>query len=423
MTPDSETQTPVIHKIGPSGNYGSQSIKKRHDEMSPVKLSVRITVVGLFVVMIALNAYQVYRIAFVRHEADFVACIAGATDLRNGVNPYLPTAIVPYNTLANFRPYIYPLFFAWLWIPFTFLVPVAASFAWYAISVAIMFYVLAISADLAGIKSQNECWLAFGIIAVLFVSILQWILMFGHEDLLVLLFLLLGTKYLVKGKSAGGAWFGMAAAGKLMPIVVLPMLIRNWKAMAMAASAIVATCIVIPYFIAGSAIFHYYDYWVHTTLGSEMAKGDNAVHSFALAGAAAQIFGYAQPPMLMKLVCGLLLLAFPMVLLFRNKSLPALLLSFMLIPLCSTRSEPNHLIMLLPGMMLLISVLLQRQIVWKGREVPLSKRATVLGWIALVLVQLMILWGYNAVIPFDTLGMLVVFGVVFWEGMSSVFQL
>ena len=376
-------------------------------------------VIALFAIMIALNGYQVYRIAFVRHEADFVACFAAAHDLRCGVNPYVPTAVAPYNTLANFRPYIYPLFFAWLWIPFTFLVPVVASFVWYGISVAMMVYVLALCADLAGINKSNERWLAFGIVGVLFASVLQWILMFGHEDLLVLLMLLLGTKYLTQKKSAGGAWLGMAAAGKLMPVVVLPMLIKNWKAMAWAAVAILVTCVVIPYFIAGSAIVHYYDYWIHTTLGGEMAKGDEAVHSFALAGVAAQIFGFVRPPLLMKIVCGGLLLVFPLILLFRDRILPAMFLSFMLIPLCSTRSEPNHLVMLLPGVMLLISVLLSRQVLWKGGEVLLTARARTLGWIALVIIQMMILWGYNAIVPFDTIGMMAVLGAVFLLGQRS----
>src|ERR1017187_6465245 len=132
--------------------------------------TLRKIVFVLFLLMIGIDAYQMWRIAFVRHEADFVACLAGAEDFRNGTNPYLPTAVAPYNTLENYRPYIYPLFFAWLWIPFTFLPPIAASFAWYIMSVAMMFYALALCAELVGLTTRNEKWLIFGIIGILFVS-------------------------------------------------------------------------------------------------------------------------------------------------------------------------------------------------------------------------------------------------------------
>jgi hypothetical protein len=380
---------------------------------------IKPVVITLFAVMIVINGYQVYRIAFVRHEADFVACLAGAEDFKNGTNPYLPTAIAPYNTLENYRPYIYPLFFAWLWIPFTFLTPVAASFSWYIVSVAMMFYSLALCANVVGLTTWDQKWQIFGIIGILFASIFQWVLMFGHEDLFILLLLLLATKQLLKNKSSAGWFLGAAISGKLMPIVVLPMLLKNWKAMAVCLISIVVFCIVIPYLFAGNAIFHFYDYWIHNTLGGEMSQGDESVHSFALAGAVAQYVGLIRPTLFLKLTCGLVLISFPIALMIKDRMLPALFLSFMLIPLTSTRSEPNHLTMLVPAVMLLSSLLLKRKMIWRWKEITLSTTNAVFGWTALLIAQAMILWGYNAIVPFDTIGMLIVFGLVFLSGIQT----
>ncbi len=379
---------------------------------------IKIGVIILFASTIVVNGYQVYRIAFVRHEADFVACFAGAEDFKNGTNPYLPTAVAPYNTLENYRPYIYPLFFAWLWIPFTFLPPVAASFAWYLISVAMMFYSLALCANFVGLATRDQKWQIFGIIGLLFASIFQWVLMFGHEDLFILLLLLLATKQLLRNKSSGGWFLGAAISGKLMPIVVLPMLLKSWKAMAICLVSIILFCIVIPYLFAGNAIFHFYDYWIHNTLGGEMSQGDESVHSFALAGAVAQYMGLLHPTMFLKVTCGLLLMSFPVILLIKERMLPGLFLSFMLIPLTSTRSEPNHLTMLVPAVMLIASLLLKRNIIWRGKEITLPKATTIFGWTALLIIQMMILWGYNATVPFDTIGMLIIFGLVFVNGIQ-----
>ena len=380
---------------------------------------IKPVVITLFAAMIVLNGYQVYRIAFVRHEADFVACLAGAEDFRNGTNPYLPTAVAPYNTLENYRPYIYPLFFAWLWVGFTFLPPVVASFVWYILSVAMMFYALALGAELVGLKTRNEKWLIFGIIGILFVSIFQWVLMFGHEDLFILLLLLLATKNLIKNRSRSGWFVGAAISGKLMPIVVLPMLLRSWKAMAICLFSIVLFCIIIPYLFLGNAIFHFYDYWIHDTLASEMSKGDESRHSFALAGMVGQIMGLVRPTFIVKAACGLLLVTFPMILLQKQRMLPALFLSFMLIPLTSTRSEPNHLTMLVPAVMLLAAVLLKRTTIWRGKDITLTTRNTAIGWALLVAVQMMILWGYNATVPFDTMGMLILFAAGFIIGIRG----
>src|SRR5580692_10594004 len=126
-----------------------------------------------------------------------------------------------------------------------------------------------------------------------------------------------------------------------------------------------------------------------------------------------QIMGLVRPTFIVKAACGLLLVTFPMILLLKQRMLPALFLSFMLIPLTSTRSEPNHLTMLVPAVMLLASVLLKRKAIWRGKEITLTTRNAATGWTLLVILQTMILWGYNATVPFDTMGMLILFGLVF----------
>ncbi len=379
---------------------------------------VRPCVLVLFVLMFALDGYQVYRIAFVKHYADFPAYLAGAQGLKEGTNPYIPRAIAPYSG-DDIRPFIYPLFVAWVWVPFTLVPAAVASFLWYVLSFGMMLYAMDIVSKLVGLEG-NDKWMAFGIVGVLFMSVLQWVLMFGQMDLFELLLLVLVAKYLSNNSAKGGGFLGAAISAKLMPVVVLPMLVKNWKAMAVCILTIVLLCIVIPYVIAGNAIFGYYHYWFRTTLGTEMANGDESVHSFALAGVVAQFLGLVRPTLAIKLSCGIFLLLFPLVLLLKGKTIPALFLSFMLIPLTSTRSEPNHLTMLIPAVMLVASVLIHRRMRFRGREISFSARQTALGWAALVTVQIMVLWGYNAIVPFDTIGMLALFGAVWWNGQKSI---
>ncbi len=378
---------------------------------------IKLLVIALFAVMIIIDGYQVYRIAFVRHEADFPAYLAGAEGLRNGTNPYMPTRVPPY-TADDVRPFIYPLFLAWLWVPFSYLPPIVASFVWYFFSVAMMVSALWICADLVGVRSRDEKYILMAVIGILFASVFQWVLMFGQTDFFILLLLLLGTRYLVKGNSWGGAFLGAAASAKLMPIVVLPLLLTKPKALALSLVAIVVCCIVIPYFFAGNAIFQYYSYWFHSTLGGEMASGDEARHSFALAGTVAQGLGYVRPPMMLKLGCGLLILTFPLLLMWKERILPALFLSFMLIPLTSTRSEPNHLTMLVPAIVLVAAMLRKKRIHWHGRDAALTSRQAAVGWAGLVAMQFMVLWGYDALVPFDAIGMLILFGLVFYMGLN-----
>jgi hypothetical protein len=394
---------------------------------------IKPVVIALFAVMIVVNGYQVYRIAFVRHEADFAGYLAGAQGLRNGTNPYLLTAVPPYNTAVppynkaeNMRPFIYPLFLAWLWIPMTFLPPIAASFLWYILSVAMMFYSFRLCAELIGVP-ECERFLMYGIIGILFISILQWVFMFGQIEIFVLLLLLLATKYLVKNenfgttrKASAGYFLGAAISAKLMPIVILPMLMKHGaKAIGITLFTIFVLCFVIPFLFAGTAIFHYYAYWFHDTVAHEMVTGDESAHSFTLAGAIGQMLGMVRPPLILKIFSGLFLIAFPLILLFKGRTVPALFASFMLMPLTSTRSEPHHLIMLMPAVMLIADTLLRRKIILGQKEITLSPLQIFLGWILFVLVQLMILWGYSLNVPLDTAGIMMWFGLVFWIGMKS----
>jgi hypothetical protein len=323
------------------------------------------------------------------------------------------------------RPFIYPLFLAWLWIPMTFLSPIAASFLWYILSVAMMFYSFRLCAELIGMPA-GERFLMFGIIGILFISILQWVFMFGQIEIFVLLLLLLATKYLVKNesfsatrKASAGYFIGAAISAKLMPIVVLPMLAKHGaKAIGITLLTIFVLCFVIPFLFAGTTIFHYYLYWFHDTIANEMVTGDKSAHSFTLAGAIGQMLGMVRPPLILKIFSGLFLIAFPLILLFKGRTMPAMFASFMLIPLTSTRSEPHHLIMLIPSVMLIAHTLLRRKIILGQKGITLTSIQTFLGWMLLVVVQLMILWGYSLNVPLDTAGIMIVFGLVFWIGMK-----
>src|SRR5665213_2187913 len=226
----------------------------------------------LFIIMIGLNAYQTWRIAFVRHEADFPAYLAGAHGFLNGTNPYAPTAVPPYNTLANYRPFIYPLFIAWLWVPFALLPPLVASLLWYFLVVAIFFKVLQLLAKLLHIKDERQRLLFYGSLTILFVSVIQSDLMFGQLNLFVLLLLLLGVEYFESSPMKSAMGFGAAIGAKLMPIVVLPVIaLKRLRVSALTLLSIFLLAFVIPFLIAGTNIFGYYHYWFNGTVSGEFA--------------------------------------------------------------------------------------------------------------------------------------------------------
>ncbi|MFI5201685.1 MAG: glycosyltransferase family 87 protein [Candidatus Kapaibacterium sp.] len=359
----------------------------------------------LFLVMFGLNGYQTWRIAFVRHEADFPAYLAGAHGLLNGTNPYAPTAISPYNTLANYRPFIYPLFIAWLWIPFALLPPIVASLLWYFIAVAIFFRVLQLLAKLLKVNDERQRLLFYGALSILFVSVIQSDLMFGQLNLFMLLLLLLGVEYFETSPMKSALGFGAAIGAKLMPIVVLPVIaLKNLRISILTVLSIFLFAFAIPFLIAGTKIIGYYHDWMNGTISGEFAHAKYGYSSFDLAGVLAQLAGMDQPTALLRIVCGLVLLGFPLILMKRRNQLAAFFLAFLLVPLTATRSEPDHLIILMPAMALLVAYLLKTN-------------ATPLKWLGLLAMQLTILWGYNQVIPFDTAGMLTLFGIVFAMGL------
>ncbi len=366
---------------------------------------LRKILLAFFFVMIGLNAYQTWRIAFVRHEADFPAYLAGAHGLLNDMNPYAPTAVPPYNTLATYRPFIYPLFIAWLWVPFALLPPIVASLLWYFIAVAIFLKVLRLLATLLKISDERQRLLFYGALSILFVSVIQSDLMFGQLNLFVLLLLLLGVEYSDTSLVKSSLGFGAAIGSKLMPIVVLPVIaLRNLRLSILTILSILLFAVVIPFLVAGTKIFGYYHYWLNGTISGEFAHTKYGYSSFDLAGVLAQLAGMDQPTAILRVICGVVLLAFPLILIKRGNQLAAFILAFLLIPLTATRSEPDHLIILMPAVGLLIAHFLKTDApVWK--------------WFGLLALQLTILWGYNQAIPFDTAGMLILFGIVFATGL------
>jgi hypothetical protein len=345
--------------------------------------------------MVIIDGYQTWRFMLV---GDFPAYLSAAHGLLDGTNPYTP-AIPPPN------PFIYPLFIAWLWIPFALIPPIVAAFIWFLLSVAILLKVLQLLTRLLKLEDERQKLLFSGALLVLFVSIIQFDVMYGQINLFVLLLLLLGVERLEKSPLQSGLSFGMAMSAKLMPFIMLPVIAmrRPRIALVVIVSVFLLTCGV-PYLIAGPKIIGYYQFWFNNILASE--HGEPMYLSFDFAGVLAQLAGMAHPTIAMRLVCGLLLLSFPIILLKRGNMLAAFFLAFMLLPLTATYSEPHHLIVLMPAMGLLLATMLKRGAKWTK-------------WCGVLAIQLSILWGYKKAIPFDTAGMLVLFGIVFSIGLRS----
>ena len=229
--------------------------------------------------------------------------------------------------------------------------------------------------------------------------------MFGQMNLFVLLLLLLGVEYLEKSPTKSGLGFGAAISAKLMPLVLLPVvLLRSPRAFIVTILSIAVFAVAVPFLIAGPKIIEYYQYWFNNTIFNEVGHSNEYGYtSFDVASVLAQLMGMSWPTTIMRVACGLILLVFPLILLKKGSHISAFILAFMLLPLTATRSEPDHLIILMPAVGLLLAYMLKKNVkAWM--------------WCGLVALQLTILWGYNKVIPFDTFGMLVLFAIVFTIG-------
>jgi hypothetical protein len=381
--------------------------------MKPISTAtLRKILLLLFLVMIGLDAYQTWRIAFVRHEADFPAYLAGAQGLLDRTNPYIPRTIAPYNnppfnTPDTFRPFIYPLFIAWLWVPFALLPAIAASFTWFLLSVMLLIAILRQLATLFDIYDERQRLLFFGSLTLLFVSTIQAELMYGQMNLFVLFLLVLAVEYLEKNPIVSGFGFGAAISAKLMPIVLLPVImLRNIRVSIVTILSVLVLAVLVPFLIMGTNLFDYYHYWFTSTLSGEITQGDHGYASFDLASVLAQLAGLSYPTTIMRIICGLVLISFPLILIRRGNNVAGFCLAFMLLPLTASRSEPAHLIILMPAMGFLLANMIKNG-------------AKLWQWIGLLALQLMILWGFNKAIPFDTMGMLVLFGLVFMKGIQG----
>lgn len=363
--------------------------------------TARTIAIVVFIVMLALDGYQVWRIAFVRHEADFPAYLAAANGVLEGANPYAARATPPYNTLEGYRAFVYPLFIAVVWIPFTLVSALAASFLWFALSSFFLVASLYFIVKLIGIKDERHRLLLAAVLVLLFVSIIQAELMYGQINLFVLALVLFALDRTRESQTAAGISLGAAIAAKLMPVVVLPVLLLNRQRTAwVAIITTLVACILIPYLVMGERIIEYYQYWFNTVLTTGVTSSEQGHRSFDVARVIAQFGGSNVASTVLKLICGMVLLAFPIYLLVRhNRLTEALFLSLVLSPLTANLSEPYHLVIFMPAMGLLIADAIRSRNKW--------------NWIAIVAIQLCILWGYGLAVPIDTIGMLVLFALVF----------
>lgn len=255
------------------------------------------------------------------------------------------------------------------------------------------------------VEDEMQKWLLWGSLLILFLPIIQSDLMYGQINLFVLVLLLFGIDYLEKSPLRSGVSFGVAISIKLMPIILLPVIaLRRFKNAVIAFVAALVLSIGIPYLIAGNKIVEYYQYWINNIIANE--HGEEGYRSFDLPGVVAQLTGMEHPTIVMRLICGLILLGFPIILLRKGKILPAFFLAFMLLPLTATHSENHHLILLMPAMGFVVAAMLKGASQWTM-------------WCGVLALQLSILWGFNAAIPFDTIGMLVLFGIVFSIALRS----
>lgn len=363
---------------------------------------LKIGVIILIVITFVLNFYQAYRLAIIKNWADSETYLLSGKALIEGTHPYI--------TDAHWR-YLYPLTLATILSPFAYIPEIVFISAWYCLSfTALLFSILKINKFFKlDLKQNYQVLLA---VNLLFVSIIQSDFMYGQINSIILFLIIYSIELLLKNRNIGSILFGLSVSIKLMPIVLTPFLLKfGYKKAIIFIFSLFIFIIALPYFLGGSEIFDYYDYWLNKIIINQVSSGDSSSESFALAGGLANLFGLDSASSSLKLISGIFLLSFPLYLSFKKNLIESIILAISLIPLTGTKSEAHHLIFLIPNSILIIKYLLNQNFIFNIETL----RNRILAWLLLILIQMMILWGNKVeLFPLDALGILMLYFLGFW---------
>ncbi len=186
---------------------------------------VEITLLFAAIIIFILLFIQTYHSAVRENGNDFTSFLISSKTMLNGGNPYYT---------SNKFPYVYPLTFALLLIPLTFLPYWLSVTLWYLLNLfclitIINFIFKLIVKTKLNVQNQGKIYF-FLILSIILFNIIQNNLMNGQVNIVVLALVIMFFKYNLKSREITSALFLSAAISiKLVPIIFLLYLLVRGK--------------------------------------------------------------------------------------------------------------------------------------------------------------------------------------------------
>lgn len=290
---------------------------------------------------------------------DFTSYLLSTDALLKGNNPY--------ETGSPFH-YIYPLFPAFLLIPFSLTPSWFANIVWFLLNVIFLIcsYLLITKCCIdKQLSFSYKLSLPFVLLLIILLNIIQNNFLNGQVNIIVLLLSLIFFHYWKKGETIIAALFLAAAISiKLVPLIFLILVIqrRNYYLLIYTVIYLVIFTMVIPYLFLGNDLFGIYNNYINTLLlkGTSLEVPVDSMF-FTLSG----FISYIIPPLknviwlklisVLLVVIALLIFSLKMEDIFYSKnSIVVISLYFLGILLVSPMSETHHLIFILPALTTII---------------------------------------------------------------------
>ena len=223
-------------------------------------------VLGLIILVFLV---QTYGKAYREYGYDFSSYLLSAKALVHGQNPYLTETVFPY---------IYPLFLAFVLIPFTFIPYWLAVLGWFALNAFCLGATAVLTVSLAR-ERLNTAWgrnllVPLTALFIAFVSVIQNNFLNGQVNFVVIFLCLLFLKKYLAGKRIAASFFlAMAISVKLVPLVLLFFLLLrgDFKSILLTFAFTILCCLLPVVFLGNQLFFLYHDYLTSFVFGAFQA--------------------------------------------------------------------------------------------------------------------------------------------------------
>ena len=223
-------------------------------------------VLGLIILVFLV---QTYGKAYREYGYDFSSYLLSAKALVHGQNPYLTETVFPY---------IYPLFLAFVLIPFTFIPYWLAVLGWFALNAFCLGATAVLTVSLAR-ERLNTAWgrnllVPLATLFIAFVSVIQNNFLNGQVNFVVIFLCLLFLKKYLAGKWIAASFFlAMAISVKLVPLVLLFFLLLrgDFKSILLTFAFTILCCLLPVVFLGNQLFFLYHDYLTSFVFGAFQA--------------------------------------------------------------------------------------------------------------------------------------------------------